>query len=161
MLGLWTDKTAGENAKKPKTTDLVFRLDHNSKDKWGNAGNQGYLWPPMWWKSSKNLNPPSISLLELQGVCTTSRAIILNFGALHFQVRLLKVTLWIVLFWPYCSLHILLTCLCNVSTSMLGTMLHIRKTPMSTCRYCIALVIEFSDYIMAFLSIDQLIQVLY
>jgi hypothetical protein len=33
VLGLWTDKTAGKNAKKPKTTDLVFRLDHNSKDK--------------------------------------------------------------------------------------------------------------------------------
>ena len=94
VLGLWTDKTAGKNAK-PKTTDLVFRLDHNSKDKQGNPGNQGYLWPPMWRKSSENVNPPSIGLLELQGVHTTSRAIILNFGTLYFQVRLLNVTLWI------------------------------------------------------------------
>jgi len=38
----------------------------------------------MWQKSSENLNPPSISLLELQGVHTTSRAIILNFGILHY-----------------------------------------------------------------------------
>ena len=37
----------------------------------------------------------------------------------------------------------------------------IRKTPTSTRSYCIALAIEFSDYVMAFLSIDQLIQVLY
>jgi len=95
VLGHWTEKTAGKNAKKPKTTDVVFRPDHNSKDKWGNAGNQGYLWPPMWQKSSENLNPPSISLLELQGVHTTSRAIILKFGILHFQVRLLNITLWI------------------------------------------------------------------
>jgi hypothetical protein len=102
VLGLWTDKTAGKKGKKPKTTDLVFRLDHNSKDKQGNAGNQGYLWPPMWKKSSENPNPPSISLLELQGVHMTSRAIILNFGTLHFQVRLLNVTLWI------CAILILL-----------------------------------------------------
>ena len=54
VLGFWTDKTAGKNVKKPKTTDVVFRLDHNSKDKQGNAGNQGYLWPPMWQKSSEN-----------------------------------------------------------------------------------------------------------
>jgi len=37
----------------------------------------------------------------------------------------------------------------------------IRKTPTSTRGYRIALAIEFSDYVMAFLSIDQLIQVLY
>ena len=92
-------------------------LNHNSKDKWGNPGDQGYLWPPMWQKSPENLNPPSIGLLELQGVHATSRAIILNFGTLHFQVRLLNVTLWIVLFWSSYSLHTLLTLLCNVSTS--------------------------------------------
>jgi len=87
---------------KTKTTDQVFRLDHNSKDKRGNAGNQGYLWPPMWRKSPENPNPPSISLLELRSVQTTSRAIILNFGTLHFQVRLLNVILWI------CAILILL-----------------------------------------------------
>jgi len=95
VLGLWTDKTAGKRGKKPKPTDLVFRLEHNSKEKRGNAGNQGYLWPPMWRKSSENLDPPPIGLLELQGVRTTSRAIILNFGALHFQVRSLNFTLLI------------------------------------------------------------------
>jgi len=87
VLGLWTDKTSGKNSKKCNTSDLVFKLEPTSKDKRGNAGNQGYLWPPMWRMSSENPNPPSISVLELQGVRTTSRAIVLNFGALHFQVR--------------------------------------------------------------------------
>ncbi|KIM47141.1 hypothetical protein M413DRAFT_64021 [Hebeloma cylindrosporum] len=142
VLGLWTDKTAGKKGKKPKPTDLVFMLDHNSKDKRGNAGNQGYLWPPMWRKSSENPNPPSISLLELQGVRTTSRAIILNFGALHFQLAYLT--------------HTSVQCFNKHTWDTV-----IRKTPIATRGYRIALAIEFSDYVMAFLSIDQLIQVLY
>jgi hypothetical protein len=121
VLDLWTDKTAGKNAKRLKSPSFVFKLDHNSKEKRGNQGNQGNLWPPMWRKSSEH---HSISLLEWKEVRTTSRAIILNFGALHFQVStgtvLYIFPLLVFLF--YFSLHTLLTPLFNVSTSLLGTM---------------------------------------
>jgi hypothetical protein len=64
--------------KKLKSSSFVFKLDHNSKEKQGNQGNQGYLWPPMWQMSSNSLEHQSISILEWHEVWTTSRAIILN-----------------------------------------------------------------------------------
>ena len=124
VVSLWTDKTAGKNSKKRRqTTDLVFKLDHDSKDKRGNAGNQGYLWPPMWRRSAENPNPPSITCLELQSVRTTSRAIILNFRVLHFQVRASNFMSSTLLSWFHWSSPILPTRPCNALTRMLGRML--------------------------------------
>jgi hypothetical protein len=44
------------------------------------------LWPPMWRKKSEETDPPSIQTLELKGVSTTSRAIILDMGPLSLKV---------------------------------------------------------------------------
>ena len=66
---------------------------NTSQDDRGSMNNKAYIWPPMWQKSSENPNPPSISMLELKEAKTTSRAMILNFGILHFQVSYIRAML--------------------------------------------------------------------
>lgn len=85
LLGLWADATGAEE-KRLARDKLVFRLDASCTIKRGTQNVQTSLWPPMWLKKRKESEPPSIQTLEWKGVATTSRAIILDLGALQLQV---------------------------------------------------------------------------
>ena len=65
---------------------MVYNLDAKSKVKRGSNNAQTSLWPDMWKESKKIPHPPSITMLKLAKVTYTHRAIILQLGALVFQV---------------------------------------------------------------------------
>ncbi|KAF8869972.1 hypothetical protein CPB84DRAFT_1693593 [Gymnopilus junonius] len=145
VLGLWADKTMGKAAKRrkiPASQDMVFQLNNTSRDKRGNKGNQGFLWPPMWQRTLKNQDSPSINQLEWKGVKTTMRAVILDFGLLHFQLAYLT--------------HTSIQCFHMRTWETV-----VKPSPCSNRGYRIALAFEFHDYVVAFLSIDNLVQPLW
>lgn len=159
VLGLWADKVKGKavrNRKIPASKDLVFQLCNTSKDKRGRKGNQGFLWPPMWQKGSKNQDPPSINRLEWKDVRTTTRAIVLDFGVLHFQVGPNPFIFSMRLIVPQLAYltHTSVQCFNKKTWENV-----VKQTPNSNRGYRIAIAFEFYDYVVAFLSIDNLVQV--
>jgi len=85
LIGLWADATLKEPEFK-KFNSMVYNLDAKSKVKRGSNNAQTSLWPDMWKESKKIPHPPSITMLKLAKVTYTHRAIILQLGALVFQV---------------------------------------------------------------------------
>lgn len=86
VLGLWADTSL-----KPEEAGLapdgnVYSLTPDSTTQQGSKGGQTSLWPPMFQQTEENPEPTPILALVWQGISHTSRAIILNFGVLFFQV---------------------------------------------------------------------------
>jgi hypothetical protein len=89
LLGLWADASKEEAKRVGAADGHVYRLEATCKVKRGTNSAQTPLWPPDFAITASQCNPPSIQALELKGVSTTSRAIILNLGPLSLKVCLL------------------------------------------------------------------------
>ncbi|KAF8240631.1 hypothetical protein L208DRAFT_1420342 [Tricholoma matsutake] len=85
VLGLWADASQAEVKHVGTSDGQVYRLDATCAVKRGTNHKQTLLWPPQLAISAKQPNPPSIETLELKGVATTSRSIVLNLGPVSLK----------------------------------------------------------------------------
>ncbi|KAH7919662.1 hypothetical protein BV22DRAFT_1050902 [Leucogyrophana mollusca] len=89
LQAIWADATEDErNTSKDARVKngLVYRLSHTTKIKRGTNRAQKPVYPPGVW--SNRSKPAPLSLLNLQGVHTSPRNVILNLGKLWLQVQL-------------------------------------------------------------------------
>ncbi|KDR72183.1 hypothetical protein GALMADRAFT_765703 [Galerina marginata CBS 339.88] len=138
LLALWADASEKEE-KKLAPDGLVYRLDASSTVVRGNANAQTSLWPGPFKKTKANPDPPSIRTLKLKGVSYSNRTIILDMGPLHFQLAYLTHT--------------------SIQFFSKETWENtVTKTHKKTRKYYIGLAFEFSNHVVAFLSLDQVFQ---
>ncbi|RDB17730.1 hypothetical protein Hypma_001157 [Hypsizygus marmoreus] len=143
LVALWADASKTEEAKIPGTRDgHVYWLDATSVVTRGTNGAQTWLWPSMWRKTSRQLNPPSIQTLSLRDITMTSRAVILDMGPLflklsyltHTSVQIFRRNVWY-------------TSVCGVDKKQRG--------------FHVGLALEFGEFVIAFLSNDMVFQPLW
>lgn len=100
LIALWADATPAEEKKVSAQDGHVYRLTATSSVKRGSKGAQTPLWPLDFTVTKDTPDPPSIQTLELKGVSTTSRAIILDMGPQFLKVSAFELK---------CNLEALLT----------------------------------------------------
>ncbi|KAF8240414.1 hypothetical protein L208DRAFT_1420413 [Tricholoma matsutake] len=139
VMALWADALQAEAKRVGASDGQVYCLDPTCTIKRGTNHKQTPLWLPQLAISTKQPNPPSIESLELKGVATTSRSMILNLGPVslklayltHTSVQIYKRSIWE-------------TSVCAVAKQ--------------DCGFHVALALEFKEYVVAFLSNDMVFQ---
>ncbi|KAF8054957.1 hypothetical protein FPV67DRAFT_1459652 [Lyophyllum atratum] len=133
VIALWADASEKEATRLKHIPAVkeghVYQLSAKTTAVRGSRYVQTSLWPDMWRKTSSNRNPPPIQSLQLQGLSTTNRAIILDLGLLH--LKFYKSSVW----------HD-----------------SIRKVDKTSRVFRVVLALEFEDFVLAFLSRDLLSQ---
>ncbi|KII87835.1 hypothetical protein PLICRDRAFT_54882 [Plicaturopsis crispa FD-325 SS-3] len=150
VRALWADALEQDKdlARAPKDSrwahDLVDTIDCYCTIERGIHKAQKSLYPPMWRRKarSKKQSPspsPPISSLQLQGIETTSRTLVLDLGALHFQIQYLTHSSV-----QWYTKEAWITRVCPVSKMHRG--------------FKVGLAFEFDEHVLAFPSYDGVFQ---
>ncbi|KAF8152979.1 hypothetical protein B0H34DRAFT_677203 [Crassisporium funariophilum] len=89
VIALWADASDKEAQRLKHIPGVkeghVYQLTAETTAVRGSRYVQTSLWPHMWRKTPSKPNPPPIQTLQLRGLSTTNRAIILDLGPLHLK----------------------------------------------------------------------------
>ncbi|KAH9913161.1 uncharacterized protein B0H18DRAFT_1126520 [Fomitopsis serialis] len=146
LIALYCDATKDEpkDPSSPWARGLVGKLNATSKAKRGNTSHQTPLWPPF---LAANAPPAGFKLedLVLAEVHYTSRSIVLNFGHCWFQLQYLT--------------HTSIQTYHRQHWEVLKETSYIGKGETAMRSFRIGLAMEFEDFVIAFVSHDQVFQV--
>lgn len=92
LLALWANASKAEAGSVGAQDGHVYILEGDRTIMRGTNKAQTPLFPPQLVMTKDRPHPPSIQSLELQGVATTSRAIVLNLGGLSLKVSIIAIT---------------------------------------------------------------------
>ncbi|KAJ4488744.1 hypothetical protein C8J55DRAFT_557746 [Lentinula edodes] len=145
---LWIDATSQEAKKSPLNSrfrnHLVDRIDASCAFKRGQKDNQTPIYPPQLSITKKGPEPEPITTLGLQGpqsVSSTARSLILDLGPLKLMFSFLT----------HCNVNLYQRRYWEDTISVLSW---------DDRHWSVALAFEFNDHFLAFISLDNLFQIL-